>query len=659
MELTGTEASSENIEGAGGQEVQIEAVQVMVGHQKVSAVDGYLQDIRVITANKELMSKAMLHIEDIIGGASSKEATVVDGEVLVSLIRLFLTEARKSSKASSLSSLSLRLTSVTATLTEDQISLTTQLKSTLNDTIDRMVEEINALEFNIFEVEGDVPSANQITGGSWTATAAMAEETAASLLLHQLKIVSLNTKAASFVATQLESVLATEAGTETTGSLTISGEEYIFFFNSFVQSLETDLAGSSILTLSHSISNVATTLTEEQVTSLTEMGTRLTSIQSQLETFTTKLQTEFESLTGGSATENQILSGSTEETNTDDASKTYLVALQSLMVTRQTITQVENTLMILSSESSLSAGDQISGDEFLLRLSAFFSVFQEDITSTAITALLVTLTRVTVELDEEQKTELTFFKDQLEIVSQRVEIAVTFYQDQFETLAGVTATETQMKTGDPFASLSFMSASKIVKLETLTRNKYLVERVRMLCGDIAEDAMGATSTGTMEMAVEELNQLVMEFFELISQDFLSSTSESSGSESTYANDLVIKIQSAKLTAALTETELTMVEFIVGRLVNLERELEGATHVFLFQYTLITGNSLEIRVNEVPCELPAMMMTTRNPGSMMTTMSSIMMTTMSSMKMTTMSSTMMTTMSSMMATTEPHEMMTTA
>ena len=58
--------------------------------------------------------------------------------------------------------------------------------------------------------------------------------------------------------------------------------------------------------------------------------------------------------------------------------------------------------MILSSEGNLSAGDQISGHEFLLRLSAFFMVFEEDITSTAITALLVTLTRVTVELDEEQ-----------------------------------------------------------------------------------------------------------------------------------------------------------------------------------------------------------------------------------------------------------------
>ena len=70
-------------------------------------MDAYLQDIRVITANKELMSKvhptttttiiikmhflltqAMLYIEDIIGGAASTEATVVDGEVLISLIRV-------------------------------------------------------------------------------------------------------------------------------------------------------------------------------------------------------------------------------------------------------------------------------------------------------------------------------------------------------------------------------------------------------------------------------------------------------------------------------------------------------------------------------------------------------------------------------------------
>ena len=71
------------------------------------------------------------------------------------------------------------------------------------------------------------------------------------------------------------------------------------------------------------------------------MNTRLASIQSLLEMFTASLQTQFETLTGGSsATENQILSGSIEETSIDDASRTYLVALQSLMVLRHTITEV-------------------------------------------------------------------------------------------------------------------------------------------------------------------------------------------------------------------------------------------------------------------------------------------------------------------------------
>ena len=70
------------------------------------------------------------------------------------------------------------------------------------------------------------------------------------------------------------------------------------------------------------------------------MNTRLASIQSLLEMFTSSLQTQFETLTGGSATENQILSGSIEGTSTDDASKTYLVALQSLMVLRHTIAEV-------------------------------------------------------------------------------------------------------------------------------------------------------------------------------------------------------------------------------------------------------------------------------------------------------------------------------
>merc|ERR1719412_484458 len=153
----------------------------------------------------------------------------------------------------------------------------TQLRSTLNDTITRMVDEINALQFNIFEVVGAIPSSEQITGGSLTATPATANETAASLLLDQLKIVSLNTKATTSVANQLAAVLATETGTETSGNLLISGEEYVALVAMFVERLEANMVGTSITTLSHSISSVMTTLNEDQATSLREMNTRLAS----------------------------------------------------------------------------------------------------------------------------------------------------------------------------------------------------------------------------------------------------------------------------------------------------------------------------------------------------------------------------------------------
>ena len=96
------------------------------------------------------------------------------------------------------------------------------------------------------------------------------------------------------------------------------------------------------------------------------MQTRLTSVQTQLESFTTNLKEEFESLTGAAATENQIF-GSTVDEDKDHASKTFLMALQSLMVTRQTIMQV-TTLHLVG---------VLSFPFFRLRTSLLFSLLRE------------------------------------------------------------------------------------------------------------------------------------------------------------------------------------------------------------------------------------------------------------------------------------------
>ena len=116
---------------------------------------------------------------------------------------------------------------------------------------------------------------------------------------------------------------------------------------------------------SNAILQTGTILT--QVTTLTEMQTRLTSVQTQLESFTTNLKEEFESLTGAAATENQILSGSTVDEDKDHASKTYLMALQSLMVTRQTIMQVTTFHLV----------GFLSFPFFRLRTSLLFSLLRE------------------------------------------------------------------------------------------------------------------------------------------------------------------------------------------------------------------------------------------------------------------------------------------
>ena len=49
------------------------------------------------------------------------------------------------------------------------------------------------------------------------------------------------------------------------GSVSLSGEEYVLAVTAFIKSLELDLTGSQALRLSYSITSISTTLTEEQV----------------------------------------------------------------------------------------------------------------------------------------------------------------------------------------------------------------------------------------------------------------------------------------------------------------------------------------------------------------------------------------------------------
>ena len=81
------------------------------------------------------------------------------------------------------------------------------------------------------------------------------------------------------------------------------------------------------------------------------------------------------------------------------------------------------------------------------------------------------------------------------------------------------------------------------------------------------------------MTAMELNTLVMKLFTFIDKDFLFVTGISA---------LMVQIESAKLTTALTEQEGKMVERIVLKLDHLVMDIDMSIQVINMQHFVLTG-----------------------------------------------------------------------
>ena len=436
-------------------------------------------------------------------------------------------------------------------------------------------------------------------GGSWTATT----ETVSTFLLSQMKTVTVNSAAATSVMTTMETILSTTVGSTTEGSITMTGEEYLEAITIFVQLLEIDMSSSAIVTQSLSLTSVATTLTATQVlrknigclvfyfdqnlqvTSITLVKTTLTTVISRLSLIVASLQADFKSQTGSEATTIQITSGSSSVTSTEEASSAILISLQSLTVNTKSITEVNTVLTSLASSGSVTseAGEQITGAMFILRLEEFLALVETDFTSVAITSFSLSLTQITVTLTESEKTSVTTFQETVTLVLTKISLAITFYKSEFKTLTGFEATEDQISAGDATKTLADISEENEAKLETLSANADSAAETSMLCGRIADDPIGATASGTVEMTTQELCQLVMNFYILISEDYLS----------TEATALMTQIESAKLTSELTFQEYLMVIQIVTQLDILVIEINVSIQVISIQYLVITGEVIVI------------------------------------------------------------------
>ena len=319
------------------------------------------------------------------------------------------------------------------------------------------------------------------------------------------------------------------------------------------------------------------------MTSITLVKTTLTTVISRLSLIVASLQADFKSQTGSEATTIQITSGSSSVTSTEEASSAILISLQSLTVNTKSITEVNTVLTSLASSGNVEVGEQITGEVFILRLVEFLALVETDFTSVAITSFSLSLTQITVTLTESEKTSVITFQETVTLVLTKISLAITFYKSEFKTLTGFEATEDQISAGDATKTLSDISEENAAKLETLSANADSAAETSMLCGRIADDPIGATASGTVEMTTQELCQLVMNFYILISEDYLS----------TEATALMTQIESAKLTSELTFQEYLMVIQIVTQLDILVVEINVSIQVISIQYLVITGEVIVI------------------------------------------------------------------
>ena len=319
------------------------------------------------------------------------------------------------------------------------------------------------------------------------------------------------------------------------------------------------------------------------MTAITLVKTTLTTVISRISIIVASLQADFKSQTGSEATISQITSGSTStEITTTEASSSILVSLQSLTVNEKTITDVKTLLTTLSSSGSIAneGGEEITGAMFLLRLEEFFILIENDITSAAITTFSLSITKITVTLTETEITSIVVFQETIETVLTKITLAITFYKSEFKTLTSSEATEDQITFGDATKTEAEVAEENEAKLVALSENNDRVAETSMLCGAIADDPIGATASGTVDVTTEYLCGLVDELLVLISANYLSTD--------TRVTTLMTEIQTARLTTELTFEQYVMVIQSVTRLDILVIEIRVTIQVISIQYLVITG-----------------------------------------------------------------------
>merc|ERR1711892_138807 len=176
MEITGKEASEEDIKNAGS-EIAEPSGGINTGRPEISATDSAIIKMKALTENKGACEKVKTFLTTAIAGTASIETGEnIEGSVFIVRIAIFLAELTFSLFSESIMTLYLTITGVSVTLTESQITEVTALKTSVEEMIVKIESEVSALQFQLFTETGSTASSLQITAGSANATTESASD---------------------------------------------------------------------------------------------------------------------------------------------------------------------------------------------------------------------------------------------------------------------------------------------------------------------------------------------------------------------------------------------------------------------------------------------------------------------------------------------------
>ena len=273
-----------------------------------------------------------------------------------------------------------------------------------------------------------------------------------------------------------------------------------------------------------------------------------------------------------------------------------------------TSTAVSTSTSTAAATSTTTAAEGIaitSAASFITYTQSLITLISHDPTDYQIFVVSTQIISSTVTFSSTDIETLSSVSVTLTVAAVAIEYEITVLSEQITAITGEVLTDEDIDSFEQCTSTedchttvdeAAEESPNDLKSGILVENKESLQIILTLCEAVAADAISATASGTVEMTAVSLFAIVTEVYTLISADFLYV-----GEIST----LVLEIQSAMLTVALTDAELVEVNAIIAQLTVLIVDIEATISVV--ESTLTDDEKLEVLTENKESATTAMML----------------------------------------------------